>query len=118
MVGREIPFKGEKQRVSFDTISLIHSLQGMPSQETYDHGVALAQLVLGHLLPAYASDTERAHLSFPVPPPLSFGLKAPLPAALTGDSRDIDSAEVVARAKDALEAVARAIRGDWALGAK
>lgn len=92
------------------------SLQGMPDQQAYDHGVALAQLVLGHLLPAY---TPSSHLAFPTPPPLAAGLTAPLPAALTGDAREVDTREVLARAKDALDAVNAAISGgDWALGAK
>ena len=116
----------------------MHRLQGMPTQEAYDRGIALAQLVLGHLLPAYlaslpetsssalssisssisTSTAKLNHLLFPTPPPLAAGLKTPLPAALTGDARTIDRAEVVEKGLDALDAVRLAVREDWALGAK
>jgi metaxin len=119
-------------------LDLIYRLQGMPSQETYDRGIALAQLILGHLLPAYlaslpempistfahlsnsisSSGAKLNHLLFPTPPPLAAGLKTPLPAALTGDARTIDREEVLARGIDALNAVRLAVRDDWALGAK
>lgn len=106
----------------------------MPSQELYDRGVALGQLILGHLLPAYlatlpetptsslasltTSTSKLNHLIFPTPPPLAAGLKTPLPAALTGDGRTIDKVEVIARGIDALDAVRMAVKEDWALGAK
>ena len=120
------------------SVELTCRLQGMPSQELYDRGVALGQLILGHLLPAYlaclpetpvhglqslsatvsTSTSKLSHLIFPTPPPLAAGLKTPLPAALTGDARTIDRAEVTARGIDALDAVRLAVRDDWALGAK
>jgi metaxin len=116
----------------------MYRLQGMPTQEAYDRGIALAQLILGHLLPAYlaslpetpspalssisssisTSTAKLNHLLFPTPPPLAAGLKTPLPAALTGDARTIDRAEVVEKGLDALDAVRLAVREDWALGAK
>ncbi|KAK8845560.1 hypothetical protein IAR55_006275 [Kwoniella newhampshirensis] len=99
-------------------------LQGLPSQEAYDRALALSQLILGHLLPAYLASLptrpQGFHLLFPVPPPLFAGLTTPLPASLTGDTRDIDIEEVVRKGVDALEAVEVILseQGHWALGAR
>ncbi|WWD08983.1 hypothetical protein V865_007098 [Kwoniella europaea PYCC6329] len=85
-------------------------LQGLPSQETYDRALSLFHLILGNLLPAYLASLptqpSNFHLLFPVPPPLSAGLTTPLPASLTGDSRDIDTDEVIRKGVDALDALA------------
>ncbi|WWC99259.1 hypothetical protein V866_006155 [Kwoniella sp. B9012] len=85
-------------------------LQGLPSQETYDRALSLSHLVLGNLLPAYLASLPNQpsnyHLMFPIPPPLSAGLTTPLPASLTGDSRDIDTDEVIRKGVDALDALA------------
>nr|XP_031863493.1 uncharacterized protein CI109_000743 [Kwoniella shandongensis]KAA5530565.1 hypothetical protein CI109_000743 [Kwoniella shandongensis] len=99
-------------------------LQGLPSQEAYDRALALSQLILGHLLPAYLaslpSQPSDFHLLFPVPPPLLAGLTTPLPASLTGDRRDIDLEEVVRKGVEAIEAVEVILseQGEWAFGAK
>lgn len=95
----------------------------MSSQEAYDKGVALAQLILGNLYPAYlASLPERPpklHLMFPIPPPLIGGLITPLPTAFTGDTRQLDVDEVVSKGVEAIEAleVILADGAGWALGA-
>ncbi|WVQ80852.1 hypothetical protein IAT38_002959 [Cryptococcus sp. DSM 104549] len=109
--------------------------QGLPSQEAYDKGLALAQLILGHLLPAYlaslppsaSSPTHSAfsanplHLLFPTPPPLAAGLTTPLPASLTGDARSLDREEVIRKGVEAVRALVgvKGVKGDgdWALGA-
>lgn len=94
-------------------------IQNMPSQETYDRGVALAQLVLGDLYTAYLSESKKSmYKHLPNPPPLAAGLKTPLPAALTGDSRTINAEEMAERGEDALEIIAGQIDGSWALGAR
>ncbi|WVW81793.1 hypothetical protein I302_103790 [Kwoniella bestiolae CBS 10118] len=84
-------------------------LQGLPTQATYDRALALSHLILGNLLPAYLaslpSQTSTFHLLFPNAPPLSAGLTTPLPASLTGDSRDIDTDEVIKRGIAVLDAV-------------
>ncbi|WRT63838.1 uncharacterized protein IL334_000763 [Kwoniella shivajii] len=84
-------------------------LQGLPSQEIYDRALALSQLILGNLYPAYLASLPKQSsifpLLFPVPPPLSAGLTTPLPASLTGDSRDIDKDEVIRKGVEALEAI-------------
>jgi metaxin len=92
----------------------------MPSQEAYDRGVALAQLVIGDLHTAYLSEScnSSVYKQIPNPPPLAAGLKTPLPAAFTGDSRTIDKQEIAERGQDALEVVAAHIDGQWALGAR
>jgi metaxin len=96
----------------------------MPSQEAYDRALAFAQLVLNHLYPAYLASlpTQSAdlHLLFPIPPPLASGFTTPLPAALTGDTREIDTVEVVAKGVDAMDAlqVILAENDTWALGAR
>jgi metaxin len=91
----------------------------MPSQETYDRGVALAQLVLGDLYTAYLSESKKSMYKYlPNPPPLAAGLKTPLPAALTGDSRTINAEEMAERGEDALEIIAGQIDSSWALGAR
>lgn len=96
----------------------------MPSQAAYDKGVALAQLILGSLYPAYlASLPERPpklHLMFPVPPPLIGGLITPLPTALTGDQRQLDIDEIVSKGVEAIGALDLLIEAEagWALGAE
>lgn len=97
-------------------------LQGLPSQEAYDRALALAQLVLGRLLPAYLisqpSKPTNLHLRFPIPPPLAAGLTAPLPASLTGDTRNIDKDEIVHQGMEALDALETVLgSSDWALDA-
>ncbi|GFZ52036.1 hypothetical protein JCM24511_09808 [Saitozyma sp. JCM 24511] len=97
-------------------------LQGMPSQEAYDRALSLAQLVLTHLYPAYLASLHAPpsdlHLYFSNPPPLAAGLTTPLPAALTGDTRDVDVGEVVAKGVDAVEALEAVVGPEWALGAR
>ena len=94
----------------------------MPTHEAYDQALAIAQLVLGPLHRAYLASSpsrpESWHLSFPTPPPLLAGLTTPLPAALTGDTREVDMEEVINKGVGALEALAVLLseRG-WALGA-
>lgn len=92
----------------------------MPSQEAYDKGVALAQLVIGDLYTAYLSESSRksVYKQIPNPPPLAAGLKTPLPAALTGDSRTVDKEEIAERGEDALEVIAAQIDGQWAMRAR
>lgn len=98
----------------------------MPSQEAYDRALALSHLILGNIYPAYLASTstppQDLHLLFPTPPPLTAGLITPLPAALTGDARDLDVDELLAKGVEAIEAVA-VILGDigaegWAMGAR
>lgn len=98
------------------------SLQGLPSQEAYDRALAVAQLILGRLLPAYLISLPKRpsglHLLFPVPPPLAAGLTTPLPASLTGDTRSIDKEEVVHQGVEALDALETILgTSDWALDA-
>jgi metaxin len=96
----------------------------MPSQEAYDRALSLAQLILTRLYPAYLASIHTPpsdlHLSFPYPPPLAAGLTTPLPAALTGDTRDVDVDEVVAKGVDAVEALEVVVGhgSEWALGAR
>ncbi|OXG30271.1 hypothetical protein C367_01949 [Cryptococcus neoformans Ze90-1] len=100
--------------------------QGLPSQESYDKALALSQLILTHLLPAYLASLPSPssyripfHLHFPIPPPLYAGLTTPLPASLTGDRRDIDIDEVLRKGQEAVDVVDGLLREDgWALGAK
>ncbi|OCF41631.1 hypothetical protein I317_04541 [Kwoniella heveanensis CBS 569] len=110
-------------------------LQGLPSQESYDKALALSQLILGTLYPAYLaslplrpkslftstaeSASDKLHLLFPNPPSLLAGLTTPLPASLTGDARDVDVDEVVRRGIEALDGIEVVLEGSmWALGAK
>lgn len=92
----------------------------MRSQQAYDRGVALAQLVIGDLHTAYLSESSRSNVykQIPYPPPLAAGLKTPLPAAFTGDSRTIDKQEIAEKGQDALEVIGAHIDGQWALGAR
>ncbi|ADV24985.1 hypothetical protein I305_02341 [Cryptococcus gattii E566] len=101
--------------------------QGLPSQESYDKALALSQLILTHLLPAYlaslpspsSSSRIPLHLHFPIPPPLYAGLTTPLPASLTGDKRDIDIDQVLRKGQEAVDVVDGLLDEDgWALGAK
>lgn len=97
-------------------------LQGLPSQEAYDKALALAQLVLGRLLPAYLislpAKPTNLHLRFPIPPALAAGLITPLPASLTGDTRNIDKEEIVHQGMEALDALETVLgSSDWALDA-
>ncbi|KAK4684363.1 hypothetical protein P7C73_g5820, partial [Tremellales sp. Uapishka_1] len=82
---------------------------GMPDQASYDKALAVAQLVLGRLYPAYLASLPNQptnlHLFLPTPPPLAAGLTTPLPASLTGDGRDIDRDALIAAGVDALEAL-------------
>ncbi|WVQ93540.1 hypothetical protein IAU59_000615 [Kwoniella sp. CBS 9459] len=117
-------------------------LQGLPSQESYDKALALSQLILGTLYPAYLASSpaptrsflsstaetasDKLHLLFPNPPPLLAGLTTPLPASLTGDARDVDVDEVVRRGIEALDGVEvvlensseSAEESSWALGSR
>jgi metaxin len=92
----------------------------MPSQEAYDRGVALAQLVLGDLHTAYLSESSNksVYKQIPNPPPLAAGLKTPLPAAFTGDSRNLNKEEIGDRGADALDVLCAQIDGSWALSAR
>ncbi|WVR03607.1 hypothetical protein IAU60_000599 [Kwoniella sp. DSM 27419] len=97
--------------------------QGLPSQEAYDKALALSQLVLGDLYPAYlASRSKRSdtfHLLFSRPPPLLAGLTTPLPASLTGDAREVDTDEILRKGVAAVEAIDAILDEEhWALGAK
>ncbi|WVF65905.1 hypothetical protein IAT40_000643 [Kwoniella sp. CBS 6097] len=116
-------------------------LQGLPSQESFDKALALSQLILGTLYPAYlaslptptrsllssAAETasDKLHLLFPNPPPLLAGLTTPLPASLTGDARDLDVDEIVRKGIETLDGVEVVLesgvdseQSSWALGAK
>jgi metaxin len=97
-------------------------LQGLPSQEAYDKALAIAQLVLGRLLPAYLISLPRRpsniHLCLPIPPMLSAGLTTPLPASLTGDARNVDKEDILKKGVEALDALETLLgSSDWALGA-
>jgi len=97
-------------------------LQGLPSQEAYDEALAIAQLVLGRLLPAYLVSLPKRqsniHLYLPIPPMLSAGLTTPLPASLTGDSRNVDNEDVLDKGAEALDALETLLgSSDWALSA-
>jgi metaxin len=49
---------------------------------------------------------------------LSAGLTTPLPASLTGDTRNVNKEEVIRRGTEALEALDTILgSGEWALGA-
>lgn len=89
----------------------------MPSQEAYDKGVALAQVVLS-LQAAYLSETSNLPPSrLSNPPPLAAGLKTPLPAVFTGDARMIDKEDLADKGWDALELISTQLQ-EWALGAQ
>lgn len=97
-------------------------LQGLPSQEAYDKALAIAQLVLGRLLPAYLVSLPQRpsniHLYLPIPPMLSAGLTTPLPASLTGDARNVDKEDILRKGAEALDALETILASsDWALGA-
>jgi metaxin len=92
-------------------------LHGMPDQATYDRAVALAQVVLSRIQPALSPTSNRSHLSFAHPPPFAAGLLTPLPAALTGDQRDLDQADILEKAQEALSAIEAVLGDGWALGA-
>jgi len=98
-------------------------LQGMPDQSSFDRALAIAQLILTIVYPAYLASlpTPRSdlYLRFAYPPPLAAGLTTPLPAALTGEIRDIDEEEILSRGAEALEALSGILAGSdkWALGA-
>ena len=94
----------------------------MPDQTTSDKALAVAQLVLGCLLPAYLASQPKPPVDlyryFPVPPPLLIGLATPIPLALTGEGRDIDREDVIRQGIEALEAFETLLDGsDWAMGA-
>lgn len=99
-------------------------LQGLPDQTSYDKALAVAQLVLVYLFPAYlaslAVPPADLHLHLSTPPPLAAGLTTPLPAAFTGDARDIDTDEMLSRGLDALQALDEILGAPagWALGAE
>ncbi|WWC85801.1 uncharacterized protein L201_000668 [Kwoniella dendrophila CBS 6074] len=101
-------------------------IQGLPSQEKYDQALALSHLILGNLLPAYLASLPKQpsnfHLLFPIPPPLSAGLNTPLPASLTGDSRDIDTDELIRKGVEALDVIETIIEDNgergWLYGSK
>lgn len=94
----------------------------MPNQEMYDAALALAQLVLVRLFPAYIASTphtvKRLPLLLSEPPALVAGLTTPLPAALTGDDRVIDQEEMIAGGVEALGALQAKLGKSWALGAE
>jgi metaxin len=94
----------------------------MPNQETYDSALALAQLVLVRLLPAYLASTplpnKQLRLLSSEPPALVAGLATPLPASLTGDDRVIDRDAVLEGGIEALDALQAKLGSSWALGAE
>ena len=95
---------------------------GMPNQLAYDQALPVAQLVLGHLYPAYLAafpdPPSNLHDLFPIPSPLIVGLITPLPLFLTGKGRAIDLDVVTLRGVQALEALEVLLGGTrWALGA-
>jgi metaxin len=94
----------------------------MPSQEAHDQALAVAQLVLARIYPAYlisySTPPSTLGLLFANPPPLLAGLTTPLPASLTGDARDIDNDEVVRRGIEGLSAVSIIVGDAWALDAE
>lgn len=107
---------------------------GIPNQQAYDQALAVGQLVLGRLLPAYVSviqssdpdkqldalPTPRAYLPalFAHPPPLAAGLTTIIPASLTGDARTLDHRAIAQRGIDALLALSELTNDGWALGAQ
>ena len=90
---------------------------GMPDQATYDRAVALAQLVLDRIHPVIG-DCRTTHLELSDPPPLSAGLATPLPAALTGDGRDVDTEEQISLALETMGVIEVAVDSEWALGSR
>jgi metaxin len=112
----------------------------MPDQAAYDQALAVAQLVLGRLHPAYVRCPDpslktvltisqvasmpkpkqsQLHLLLSTPPALAAGLSTPLPASLTGDERDVDAADLTRKGIEAIDSlqVLLADRTGWALGA-
>lgn len=101
---------------------LTGSLQGMPSQVAYDDALAVAQLILVRLQPAYLASTaangKELALLLPEPPALVGGLTTPLPASLTGDDRVLDLEDLVEQGIEALQALRAKLGSSWALGAE
>lgn len=93
----------------------------MPDQAAYDDALAIAQLILTRLLPAFfASSPARPTdlpLLLPTPPALLAGLTTPLPASLTGDERVLDSAKILADGLAAVDALSVKMGAGWALKA-
>jgi metaxin len=87
---------------------------GLADQSAYDKALAIAQLVLSRLHPAYLPSP----LAFPHPPPLLAGLTTPLPASLSGDARDMDQVEILRRGVEAINALDEIIGSGWALDAR
>lgn len=97
-------------------------LSGMPDQQAYDQAMAVAQLVLGHLHPAYLASLTippaDLYKHIPTPPSFTAGITTPLPPSLTGEGRALDIETLMMRGVQALEALDVMLDGtDWALGA-
>ena len=88
----------------------------MPDQATYDKAVAVAQLVLTRIKPLH--DGYLNHNEFSTPPPLAAGLTTPLPASLTGDTRNLNLSMLRSQAQDAWDALEVVCETQWALGAE
>jgi metaxin len=90
----------------------------MPDQATFDKAVALAQLITGRIRPAVVSSSRATHLDLPIPSVLAAGLTTPLPASLTGDTRDVDMDLLQHRADEAWDAVEAVVEDGWGLGTR
>ena len=93
----------------------------MPDQVTSDRALAVAQLVLGRLLPAYLASQPKPpadlYRYFPVPPPLLIGLATPIPLSLTGEGRGLDREDIIRQGIETFEAFETLLDGsDWAMG--
>ena len=93
----------------------------MPDQAAYDKALAVAQLVLGRIYPAYLASLPSPqvdlHVHSPVPPPLTAGITTPLPPALTGEGTALDIDSITTKGVEALEALEVLLgEGEWALG--
>ena len=108
--------------IGFQFLAEVTRLHGMPDQASYDQALAIAQLILGRLQPAYIASTPQTpsnlYLHFPKPPFSFTGLSTPLPSSLTGVRRDMDLDEIISNGGSALDALEVAIEAsNWALAA-
>lgn len=94
----------------------------MLNQAAHDQALAISQLILGRLYPAYLASLPKPHvdlhLRFPIPPPLAAGLTTPLPPTLTGDGKSLDTDDILTKGVEVLDALEVVLRdAKWTLGA-